>query len=327
MLSLLKVLADSTRLRLLRILRQGDYTVQDLTQILDMGQSRISRHLKLMSDAGILQVEKQGTWHYYRLSLENEIFSDIWPSVEARLSELENQESDAVGVLRVMTERRQRSQDFFNRHAREWDNMHVELLKLPDYQVQLLNLIPIGGLLVEVGVGTGSLLSHLAQKGTQVLGLDHSPSMINLAREAVAQQQLTGNVDVRLAEMNHLPCADGSARTVVLNQVLHHAEQPVDVFREVARVLEPGGSLVVADLTRHEQDWTRERLADQWLGFKTEELDKWLADTGMAMKECHKIEAHSGQQSVLLLKAINQKHNPESEIREKHRITEDLLDD
>ena len=150
MLSLFKILADGTRLRLLRILRQGDFTVQDLMQILAMGQSRISRHLKLMSGAGLLQVEKQGTWHYYRLSLEESFLSDIWASVEPRLAELDGQESDALGVLQVMSERRKRNQEFFNQHARDWDNIHVELLNLPDYKDRLLAMVPSGGL-VEIG--------------------------------------------------------------------------------------------------------------------------------------------------------------------------------
>jgi len=327
MLALFKVLADGTRLRLLRILRQGDFTVQDLMQILDMGQSRISRHLKLMSDAGLLQVEKQGTWHYYRLSLQEGLFRDLWPSIDPRLAELEEQERDAVGVLQIMSERRKRNQEFFNRHARDWDNIHVELLNLPDYQDRLLEMVPSGGLVVEAGVGTGSLLPLLAQKAERTLGLDHSPSMIKLARETVAQHQLAGKVEVRLAEMNHLPCADDSVRTVVLNQVLHHAEQPVEVFREVARVLESGGTLVVADLTRHGHDWARERLADQWLGFKREELENWLSDIGLSMSSFQEIETRSGQQSVLLLKAVIYKHSPESMVRNNNKTTEDLLDD
>ncbi len=319
MLRLFKILADGTRLRLLRVLRQGDFTVQDLMHILDMGQSRISRHLKLMTDAGLLQIEKQGTWHYYRLSLDEEgLFRDLWSALEPRLAALEGQEQDAFGVAQVMSDRRKRNQDFFNRHAPEWDKLHLELLNLPDYQEQLLDMVPSGGLIVEVGVGTGSLLPSLATKGQQVLGLDHSPAMIKLAREVLGQQQLASKVEVHLAEMNHLPCSQGSVRTVVMNQVLHHAEQPVDVFREIARVLEPEGFLVVADLARHGHDWARDRLADQWLGFKREELESWLAETGLSMAVCHEVDALPGQQAVFLLKAVNHKHSSEFKDSGKH---------
>lgn len=303
MQSLFKILADSTRLRILRILRQGDFTVQDLMQILDMGQSRISRHLKLLSDAGVLKVEKQGTWHYYRLSPGTSLFNDLWPSIEARLNTVKGLDSDSAGVLRIMMERRRRSQEFFNDHARDWDRMHVELLGLPDYQEKLLALLPAGGLIVEIGVGTGRLLTLLASKGEQTVGLDHSPAMVALARETVLRHRLGDNVEVRLAEMNHLPFADGSVRTVVMNQVLHHAEQPVEVLREIRRVLGRKGQLVMADLTRHEFDWTRERLADQWLGFKQNELEAWLAEVGMQMSSYQEFGEPAGQQTILLLTA------------------------
>ncbi len=303
MLSLFKILADSTRLRLLRILRQGDFTVQDLMQILAMGQSRISRHLKLLSEAGLLQIEKQGTWHYYRLSQAGGLFGEIWPAIESRFADLEYQQRDTAEVLRVMSERRKRNQDFFNHHARDWDNMHVELLKLPDYQDELVSMLPEGGLVVEAGVGTGSLLPMLAEKGEHIVGLDHSPSMVSLARELVEKQQLSTKVDVRLAEMTHMPFADGSVRSVVLNQVLHHAGQPIEILKEIRRILEPGGLLILADLTRHEHDWTRERLADQWLGFKQQELEEWLTEIGMHIESYQLFGDPECQQTVLLLTA------------------------
>lgn len=304
MLNLFKILADTTRLRLLRILRQGDFTVQDLTTILGMGQSRISRHLKLLSEAGLLQVEKQGTWHYYRLSTGTGLLSELWPFLDAHLVDVEGQEADSNGVLQVMVARRQRNQEFFDHHAREWDNLHVELLNLPDYQFGLLEKVPFGeGLLVEVGVGTGSLLPLLANKAARTIGLDHSPAMVALARETVARHQIADKVEVRLAEMNHLPFADSSVNTVVLNQVLHHAEQPVEVLKEIGRILKDYGVLVMADLTRHEHDWARERLADQWLGFKQTEIEGWLTESGLQLSSYQELGDPASQQAVLLLTA------------------------
>lgn len=301
MLNLFKSLADSTRLRLLRIMRQGDFTVQELTQILAMGQSRISRHLKILSADGVLRVEKQGTWHYYGLSPEAGLFKDIWPFVEKCLHEVVGQEQDAAGVLEVMAARRKRSQDFFDRHAREWDNMHVALLGLPDYQDALLAMVPSGGLLVEIGAGTGSLLPQLARKGDHTVGLDHAPSMVALARETLAHHPHAAKVEVRLAEMNHLPFPDRSVHAVVMNQVLHHAERPVEVLGEVGRVLERRGRLVIADLARHQHDWARERLADQWLGFNRHEIAGWLAEAGMVLQTYQELGNTATQQPVLLL--------------------------
>lgn len=309
MLEVFKILADTTRLRLLRILRQGDFTVQDLMQVLNMGQSRISRHLILMSEVGLLKVEQQGTWRYYRLAPESRFFQKIWPIVEEHLAELEMQDEDASGLLAIMMERRKRSQEFFDRHARDWDDMHAELLNLPDYQADLLALLPKGGLTVEIGVGSGTLLPLLIDKADRVVGLDQSPSMVTLARETVQQHRLTEHVDVRLAEMNHLPIPDDSARTIVMNQVLHHAEQPGDVLREVGRTLVRDGLLVVADLTRHEHDWVRERLADQWLGFKRQELEGWLAEADMQIRTYQEFGNSGSHQGVMLLTATFNDNN------------------
>lgn len=303
MLELFKILADKTRLRLLRILRQGDFTVQDLTRILSMGQSRISRHLLLMSEAGLLQVEKQGTWHYYRLAPSHKLFTEIWPAIESQLSSIDLQEDDTAAVSRIMAERRKRSQEFFERHARDWDSLHVELLNLPDYQDTLLSLLPAGGLVVEIGVGTGTLLPVLASKASRTIGLDQSHAMISLAKKTVAQHHLEDRVEVRLGDMNYLPFPDSSVQAVVMNQVLHHAEQPGDVIREVKRILSRDGILVIADLTRHELDWARERLADQWLGFGLYELEDWLLDAGMKVVSYQEYGDKKRQQSVFLLAA------------------------
>ncbi len=303
MLNLFKILADSTRLRLLRILRQGDFTVQDLMQILVMGQSRISRHLKLLSEGGLLQVEKQGTWHYYRLASSDNFFDDLWPFIDLQLNHLPEYEHDVAGVSQVMAERRQRSQHFFDQHARDWDHIHVDLLALPDYKVELLSLVPEGGLIVEVGVGSGALLSELAKRADRVVGIDYSPSMVALARETVAQHGLSESVEVRLAEMNHLPLAAETVQTVVLNQVLHHAEHPAMVFHEIKRILKADGLLVLADLTRHDHDWTRDQLADQWLGFNREEIESWFVEVGMGLTSYRVIGNNSRQQTVLLLTA------------------------
>ena len=309
MLELFKILADQTRLRLLQILRQGDFTVQDLMQILDMGQSRISRHLKLLSEAGLLKVEKEGTWHYYRLASANPVFDKLWPMIGLELDDASDTLHDNGGVTLVMTQRRQRSQRFFDQYAKDWDHIHDDLLSLPEYRADLVALLPKGGCVVEVGTGSGGLLPELAQVAERVVALDSSPAMVNLARETVAKADLSACVDVRLAEMNHLPFTDGEIDSVVLNQVLHHAERPDAVFKEIRRVLEADGKLVLADLTRHNLDWTRDKLADQWLGFSRNQLEQWLDEAGMVsthyevIGQYQEIDEGAAQPAVLLLTA------------------------
>ncbi len=301
MLAILKLLGDQTRLRLLRVLHQGDYTVQDLVEILEIGQSRVSHHLKAMTKAGLLQVEKQGTWHYYRLAPRNAFFERIWPIMIEELNTIASFETDMAGVCRILAMRRQRSQEFFQQHAQEWDAMHQKILALPDYHQRLLDLVPYGQKVVEVGVGTGSLLPSLAARSCQVIGIDHTPAMVETARRATRTAGLD-NVDVRLAEMMHLPLQDSSVSVVVINQVLHHAEVPELVLQEICRVLTPGGRLVIADLARHHDDWVRDQLADQWLGFSQKDIIDWLENTGFSLASYAEI-GDNNQHKVFLLTA------------------------
>ena len=273
MLTVFKALADPTRLRILNVLLDGEFTVQELTHILNMGQSRISRHLKILCDAGFLFVQQQGTWRYYSHRPDNDFVASLWALMAPRTAETDPEGQDRLGVETVMAERRRRSREFFNRVADDWDNLAAARLSLPDYLDALLSMVNSVSTAVEVGIGSGQLLKRLAEKAPHVIGIDHSPEMLRKSR-----MQLNGcdHVDLRLGEMTHLPLADPAVDAVILNQVLHHAEHPQAVIEEMARVLAPGGSLVIADLAHHQQDWVRDELADQWLGFTRGDLEGWL---------------------------------------------------
>lgn len=303
MLDTLKALADPCRLRLVAVLLAGEFTVQELTRILSMGQSRISRHLKILTDAGVLTVKRQGTWSYYRAGEEDSFFAAIRPAMEAGLATLPDRSKDLSAVTAVLEERRRRCQEFFDRHARQWDDLARTLLPVPDYRERLLSLVPEGKSVVEIGLGTGGLLPALAAKASRVIGVDHSPAMLEEARRRLTQAGLAG-IDLRLGEMTHLPLPDKTADCAVLNMVLHHAADPAAVLREIRRVLTVGGVLVLADLARHEREWVRERLADQWLGFDEDELTPWLAAAGFSDVRSERLEGGAGQEAVLLVKAL-----------------------
>ena len=284
MLSVLKALADSTRLRLLAILTRGEFTVQELTGILEMGQSRISRHLKILADAGILGVKRQGTWAYYRLGNSSSFAAAIWPSLEKELVRLETYDQDMQGVTEVLNVRRQRSRQFFDDHARQWDQMAEQLLALPPYHALLLQQLPQVRVALEIGFGTGRLLTALSAHAERVIGVDQALPMVEQARQLIAEQGLS-NVDLRLGEMTHLPVADAEAEAVALNMVLHHAAQPAAVLLEINRVMRAGARLVIADLQKHDKEWVRDRLADQWLGFDPDELNGWLEQAGLITEQ------------------------------------------
>lgn len=302
MLATLKALADPTRLRLLGILAHGEFTVQELTEILGMGQSRISRHLRILTDAGITSVKRQGTWGYYHLHKGNELFGELWRHMERRLDDLAEWQGDRRSLMAVLEERRVRSQSFFDQHATQWDQLARELLPVADYRAQLLKNVPKCENLLEVGGGTGTLLAELADKSQRLLAVDHSPAMLAEARQRAAQQGLQ-KVEFRLGEMSHLPLSDGEAEWAVLDMVLHHAPHPALVLCELARVLDPQGGVTIADLQRHEQEWVRNRLADQWLGFDMAELEEWFAAAGFAQPTFCSISGKGREQDVLICTA------------------------
>ena len=303
LLTLLKALADPCRLRLIAILLSGEYTVQELTRIFAMGQSRISHHLKILTDAGLLAMKRQGTWSYYRVSDSNRLFSGILPLIEAEFAALPERSADLAAVAAIMEERRRRSLEFFDLNARKWDDLARSLLPIPDYRPRLLAMIPKGATLLEIGVGTGGLLAELAADGAKVIGVDHSPAMLEEARRRVTAAGLA-TVDLRLGEMSHLPLPDAAVDTVIAAMVLHHAAEPLTVLAEIRRVLLPGGRLLLADMARHEREWAREQLADQWLGFEEEELAAWLRAAGLTGINCEYLIGGAGQESVLLVSAI-----------------------
>ncbi len=302
MLDTLKALADPTRLRLVAILLRIECTVQELTSILQVGQSKVSWHLKILADAGILSVKRQGTWSYYRVSEGNGFFDAIRDAVVHGLDQLPERNGDLAAVARVLEERRQRSQTFFDRHAREWDTLVRALLPVPVYRRRLLEMVPDGVTVLEIGVGTGSLLKDLSARSNGVIGVDHSPAMLEEARSRLAVDGITG-VELRLGEMTHLPLADAAVQCVVANMVMHHAADPQAVLAEIRRVLVPGGLLLIADLARHEREEARERLADQWLGFDEDELTDWLKGTGFPSIDCQLLPGANGENAVLLVRS------------------------
>jgi len=302
MLNLLKSLADPCRLRLVAVLLRGEFTVQELTRMFGMGQSRISRHLKILTEAGILTVKRQGTWSYYRVGEKNSLFNALLPALEQGLEQLPHRENDLASLAQILEERRRRSLEFFDRHARQWDDLCRSLLPVSEYLDTLLAAVPAGITVLEVGVGTGGLLTELEDKNRTVIGVDHSPAMLEEARRRLLASGLSG-IELRLGEMTHLPLPNESVGCVVANMVLHHAPDPAAVLGEIRRVLTPGGLLLLADLARHEREWVREQLADQWLGFGEDELSTWLLAAGFPEICCERIEGAAGQEAVLLVRA------------------------
>jgi len=313
LLALFKSLADETRLRLLNLLSRGELTVQELTEILAMGQSRISHHLKVLHDAGLLAVKRQGTWSYYRVDPATAWTGSIWELLRPQLSQLATAHGDLVRMGQLFERRKSANRDFFDRHARQWDLMKQQSMPLVRYDRELLQLLGSGQLLVEVGIGTGELLPRLTEGWQKVIGIDQSQAMLDEARRR-ANAEICPDLELRLGEMATLPVADALADAVLMNMVLHHAPQPRLVLEDAVRVLRPDGRLVIADLSRHNQDWTRDVLADVWLGFTEEELGGWLVEVGFESVEI-KLLPQDGPMNGILLAIASQQINPQGDDR------------
>lgn len=300
MLEIFKALSDPIRVRLVAVLLRGEFTVQELTSIMQTGQSKISWHLKILTEAGILTVKRQGTWSYYRADSDAPLFTALRPILEQYIPTLPDREKDLSAVAAVLDERRRRSQEFFDSHARQWDELAQTLLPLPAYHEHLLSTIPAGGTIVEIGIGTGGLLPALAAKADAIIGVDHSPAMLDEACRRLALAGI-GGIDLRLGEMSHLPVPDSSCDSAILNMVLHHAADPQSVLTEVCRIVRPNGRVIIADLARHEKEVARERLADQWLGFDGDELTGWLINAGFTDIKCMIVRGDERQEAVLIV--------------------------
>jgi ubiquinone/menaquinone biosynthesis C-methylase UbiE len=281
LLANLRAVAEPTRLRLLALASRGSFCVMEFTEILGQSQPRLSRHLKLLGDCGLLERVREGANVWFTLpqgddgALARDLVARL-PADDAIL------ESDRRQAARVLAERERIASESFRSKGADWDEMRA--LDLPARAVEdaLLRLIPKveQGRLLDIGTGTGRVLELLAPHYRQALGLDASKAMLALARSRLAQPGLA-NCAVRLGDMYRLPLADASFDTAVLQMVLHYAEDPAGSVTEAARVLRPGGQLVVIDLAVHERDDLIAKRAHRWPGFSDAAIHQLLSGAGL----------------------------------------------
>jgi ArsR family transcriptional regulator len=277
-----KALADPTRLRILSLTMSRELNVQELMEVLSMGQSRVSRHLRILADGGLLECRRDGLWAFYRVPAEGEgrrFLDTLAPLLaeEPLLSE------DRERAARMDAAKRGRARRFFDALAPEWNRRKAELLGGSELEKKVLALLPACRVAADLGCGTGSLLAGLAAKAATVIGVDSSPRMLELARHSGAAAGR--GVQLRLGELEHLPLREAEADAAVMNLVLHHLRLPVEGLREAHRILRPGGTLVLADLDRHQDPELAERFGDRWPGFSTGELEGWLAEAGFKIEK------------------------------------------
>lgn len=282
-LEALRAAGEPTRLRLMAALARAELTVTELTQVLGQSQPRISRHLKLLSDAGLIERFREGAWVFYRLA-------DMGAGGEAARFITQNLPADDPALRAdrerladVRKARHEAAAAYFKANAKEW--ARIRALHVPEGDVEAAALKLAGDkpipMLLDLGTGTGRMLEVFAPHIGHGLGIDMSREMLSVARANLEKAGIT-NCSVRLGDIYRLPFETGAGADVaVIHQVLHYLENPAAAVAEAARVLKPGGRIVIADFAPHALEFLREAHAHRRLGFADSELKQWAEAVGL----------------------------------------------
>ena len=280
--SILRAAGEPTRLRLLALLSQYDLTVSDLVDILGQSQPRISRHLKLLSEAGLLERYQEGAWANFRM-VDQGPGQDMLEVLIARLDRTDPQiERDFERLNTVREKRAAEAAEYFSSNASDWDK--IRSLYVDENQVEAAMLAMIGNeknsAMLDLGTGTGRVLelfSHLYDKG---VGIDASRDMLSIARARLDKAGLS-RVQTRHGDLYHLPTAPGSFDIVTIHQVLHYLQDPGGAIREAGKALARGGRLLVVDFAPHDMEFLREDHAHMRMGFSEKQMQDWMKDAGL----------------------------------------------
>ncbi len=298
-----QALADPTRLRILALLRAMELSVGELAQVLGQSQPRVSRHLKILADARVLERRKEGSWVFLTLSpgvATDAMFELIghWadPDAEACFA------SDRARTEGVRAERAAAANRYFSSHAEVWDQ--IRSLHVAECEVESAIGRVIGGgnlgRLVDIGTGTGRMIELLGSRTTEAIGIDRSSEMLRLARVKLESAGIASSL--RQGDMYALPLADGSADTVIIHQVLHYAHSPAAAVAEAARILKRGGTLLVVDFAAHDREELRERDAHIRRGFEDEAMAAWFGSAGLDVD--HVDHLKGGELTVSLWRGV-----------------------
>lgn len=284
-LSVFRALADPTRLRIFHLLRAMELSIGELAQVLGQSQPRVSRHVKILADAGLAERRKEGSWVFLGLGSDacvQPLFAaiddwgrdgdDVWAV------------ADRARLAAVRADRAASAARYFAEHAEEWDairSLHVPESAVEQRIMSLLANAPIGRM-VDIGTGTGRMIELIGGGAASVMGIDRSPEMLRLARVKLAEAGLS-QAELRQGDMYALPLADGSADLVVLHQVLHFAQHPAAAIAESGRLLSPGGRLLIVDFASHDLEDLRSRDAHVRLGFGDEQVGGWFHAAGLGL--------------------------------------------
>ena len=280
-----KILSDPTRMRILHLLDNQELVVQELMEILGMAQSRVSRHLAILREAGLLMDRRNGTYVSYRFSPPTDgCWRDAWALVSRNLAGDPTAERDAAALERVLANRGERSRSFFDAVGPEWDALR-KVFNDDALRARAIDRLVQPGLRVaDIGTGTGILAGELVRLGLDVVGVDNSTRMLEAARAKIDSQALPA-IELRKAEADRLPFGDGELDGAFAHMVLHYLPSPADAIRDMGRCVRPGGVVVVVDFLHHEHEWMRRELGMVWLGFELDSVREWFEAGGLPEAE------------------------------------------
>lgn len=305
-LSVLRAAGESTRLRLLALLSEGELNVSEITQILSQSQPRISRHLKLLTESGLVERYREGSWVFLRLA-DSGPEADLLKSIMAGLDRADpvlardRSRADAVAKARAEV-----AHAYFRSHASDWDrirSLHLDELRVEEEILAALGPGPFD-LFVDLGTGTGRMLELVAPRIKRGVGIDLSPEMLAYARAKLDRPHLR-HCQARQGDLLATQFPDGAADVVLLHQVLHFLDDPVvGAIKEAARVLAPGGRLLIVDFAPHTLEFLRDDFAHRRLGFEAAQVDQFIADAGLYGVGLHKLPpalGHAGEDKLTVL--------------------------
>jgi len=280
----LKLLADSTRVRILSLLEQEELSVAELQEVLDMGQSRISSHLGILRQGELVHDRRQGKKTFYAINSEFEPAGlDLMKAACKAVETTERIKEDRTNLKRILNKRKQHQEQYFNSVAgrlgknycpgRNWEAIGHFLLHLtPKIKI------------ADLGAGEGLISQLLARQAEEVVCVDNSPKMIEFGRDLAKKNGFT-NLTYKLGDIEEVPLKDKSVDLALLSQALHHAQHPERAIVEAYRILKPGGKVIIIDLLEHNFEKAHELYADVWLGFSENKLYQYLKDAGFRKPE------------------------------------------
>ena len=289
-LNLFKALADSTRIRIMNLLLLHEFNVNEIVEILGMGQPRISRHLKILTDVGLLTYRRDGLWVFY--SLNRNSMNHLQEFIAGLIADEPELKNDRENARLFLGERNRRAKNFFDSIAGDYDRLKKDLFRGMSLSDRLLENMEECSTAVDMGCGTGDLLQALKSRAERIIGVDNSPRMLEQARKRFVNDGQ--RIELRLGELEHLPLRDEEADCAILNMVLHHLSAPAQALKEAYRILKRNTRCLLTDFLKHDQEDMRLRYGDRWLGFEKGQISGWLEECGFRIGDIQEVHLERG---------------------------------